>query len=163
MTPRTGSNSHGRPRLKLSSSGQYYDTREIRRHLETKQELSAIKLKIATGGLRERSTPDQRCRRDASVRTSQRELRAQSRGPLQSNASRILVTAYIVNFKFEKLAQPQLTRVLVQFVGNSYQSRGIPTLYATLGHIVAELQGERYLKLGVSYPFILSLCILSAF
>ena len=40
----TGSNSHGRPRLKLSSSGQYYNTQEIRRHLETNQELSAIKL-----------------------------------------------------------------------------------------------------------------------
>ena len=34
----------GTPCLKLSSSGQYYDTREICRHLETNQELSAIKL-----------------------------------------------------------------------------------------------------------------------
>ena len=37
-------------------------------------------------------------------------------------------------------------------MGTATRRRGILTLYAMLGHIVAELQGERYLELGVSYP-----------
>ena len=37
-------------------------------------------------------------------------------------------------------------------MGTATRRRGILTLYAMSGHIVAELQGGRYLELGVSYP-----------
>ena len=95
----SGNTAMGAPCLKLSSSGQYYDTpRDTPTFRDQIRNYLRYKLEVVTGGLRERSMSDQRCR---EIRVSEQvSERYEPRAENHYNRTFVAFTSYLVYCKF---------------------------------------------------------------